>query len=289
MGLFKKIKKAVKNPVKAVKSVAAAAIKNPVRASMAVGSLGLSEVARAAPIVGDPFKKVQSLASTGYVAAANAYTGGAYGQAGQLGLSIVEPPRGDNMGFNIGQFLTGASSILSGGSNPYASELGGAAQLASSFFPQPTAYPAIYSQPQTYPVMSKVPQIAGSVGGAIARSGAAVGRGFFNKYPNLATGMQMLRNQGRNIKRSQLYSMMRRFGPEMLITGGILSAAAISELMVAGPGHRRMNPGNVKALRRSLRRLESFHGLCARADKLRRPSRRKSAGKSCGTQFVRQG
>jgi len=53
---------------------------------------------------------------------------------------------------------------------------------------------------------------------------------------------------------------------------------------------RRMNPGNVKALRRSMRRVESFHKLCGKADMLR--SRRRSSGrkgcKDAGT-FVRQG
>jgi hypothetical protein len=83
--------------------------------------------------------------------------------------------------------------------------------------------------------------------------------------------------------------MLKRFGPEVLITGGILSAAAVSELMVAGPGHRRMNPGNVKALRRSMRRLESFHHLCVRADKLKRPRSRKACKTGGGSQFVRQG
>jgi hypothetical protein len=278
MGLFKKIKKAVKNPVKAVKSVAATAIKNPVRATMAVGSLGLSEVARSAPVVGSLVKQGQAIASTGYVAAANAFTGGAYGQVSNLGTSLVAKKE-NPMALNVGGLLSSVGTIFGGNQNPYFQNVSNIAGLASNFFPQPTAIP----------VMSKVPQIAGSIGGGLARAGGAVGRSFFNRYPNLATGMQMLRNQGRNIKRSQLYSMMRRFGPEMLVTGGILSAAAIAELMQAGPGTRRMNPGNVKALRRSLRRLESFHGLCQRADKLRRPSRRKSAGKSCGTQFVRQG
>lgn len=53
---------------------------------------------------------------------------------------------------------------------------------------------------------------------------------------------------------------------------------------------RRMNPGNVKALRRSMRRVESFHKLCQRADMLR--SRGRRTGKKCregSTQFVRQG
>ena len=127
---------------------------------------------------------------------------------------------------------------------------------------------------QAIPVMSKAPQIAGAVGGAVARTGAVVGRSFFNKWPNLATAIQKMKNAGHNISRSKLYSMMKRFGPDFLVTGGILSAAAVSELIMAGPGHRRMNVGNVKALRRGMRRIESFHKLCTKADMLRSRGRR---------------
>lgn len=53
---------------------------------------------------------------------------------------------------------------------------------------------------------------------------------------------------------------------------------------------RRMNAGNAHALRRSMRRIESFHKLCQRADMLK--SRGCRTRKKCGsgsTQFVRQG
>lgn len=127
------------------------------------------------------------------------------------------------------------------------------------------------------PAMSKVPQIAGAVGGAVARSGAVVGRSFFNKWPNLATAIQKMKNAGQNVSRSKLYSLMKRFGPEFLVTGGILTAAAVSELIMAGPGRRRMNVGNVKALRRGMRRIESFHKLCSKADYLRSRGKRRKA------------
>jgi hypothetical protein len=117
-----------------------------------------------------------------------------------------------------------------------------------------------------------------------------VTRGFFNRFPNLALAIQQLRARGMKVKRSQLWSMLKRFGPELLVTGGLLTAAAVSELMVAGPGRRRMNPANVHALRRSMRRLESFHKLCVSADRLRTP-RRRACKTSSGRQqqFVRQG
>jgi len=84
--------------------------------------------------------------------------------------------------------------------------------------------------------------------------------------------------------------MLKRFGPELLISGGILTAAAVNELMLAGPGTRRMNPTNVKALRRSVRRIESFHHLCRKVDVLRsRGKSKKCSTRGSASTFVRQG
>jgi hypothetical protein len=131
------------------------------------------------------------------------------------------------------------------------------------------------NQPRAVPAMSKVPAVVGAVGGAVARSGAVVGRSFFNKWPNLATAIQKMKNAGHTVSRSKLYSMLKRFGPEFLVTAGIMSAAAVSELALAGPGHRRMNPANGKALRRATRRIKSFHRLCGDADVIKKRSCRK--------------
>lgn len=54
-----------------------------------------------------------------------------------------------------------------------------------------------------------------------------------------------------------------------------LSVGQLGELLVADAQRprRRMNPANINALRRSMRRIESFHKVCQKADKLR-PRRR---------------
>ncbi len=137
-------------------------------------------------------------------------------------------------------------------------------------------------QDYTTPVMAKAPQVIqkalpslGGAGGAVARAGATVGRSFFNKWPNLAVAIQKMKNAGQNVSRSKLYSMLKRFGPEFLVTAGIMSAAAVSELALAGPGHRRMNPANSKALRRAQRRLKTFHRLCVHTDALKPHKRRR--------------
>lgn len=147
-------------------------------------------------------------------------------------------------------------------------------EAAQAFLPATT-------QPQAIPVMAPVRQAATAAAGAIARVGPTVGRKFFDKFPNLAVAIQKMRNAGHNISRSKLYSMMRRFGPEFMVSAGLLTAAAVSELIMAGPGHRKMNVGNVKALRRGMRRIESFHKLCGKADRLRRPKARVVSVKSC--------
>lgn len=187
------------------------------------------------------------------------------------------------MALDIGGILSGVSNIFKGGNVPAPLQiLGQSAGLASQFFPM--------AGPSTSLAARPVLPAATAAGAAAMRAVPMVGRRFFEKFPNLATAIQGWRNRGVQISRAKLHSLLKRFGPEVLITGGILTAAAVSELMMAGPGTRRMNPGNVKALRRSMRRLESFHRLCVTADRLRRPrSRSCKTPRGAGTQFVRQG
>lgn len=119
------------------------------------------------------------------------------------------------------------------------------------------------------------------LGGGLAAASKTVGRKFFEKFPNLAAGIQKLWNAGhKNITRKRLYQMLKRFGADFLVSAGILTAAAVAELAMAGPGTRRMNPANARALRRSARRIKAFHRLCGHTDLIK--TRRRSFG-SCGT------
>ena len=265
------VKPVIRNPVKAITRTATTVINDPVRASLGVLTGGGSELLRVAPIVGKTYQKGVTLASEGYKIGANLYTGGLYGIASNLGTSVLSPKQKmevDPMALNLNGVLQSVSGAFGGSQNPYFEKIGQVANFASQFVPQRTSLAVV------------PPSVRAAVGvGAVARV-ATVGRGFFNKYPSLAVSLQQLRARGQNIKRSQLYSMLRRFGPEVLVTGGLLTAAAVNELMLAGPGRKRMNPANVTALRRSMRRLESFHKLCVTSDKLRKP-RARSRGKSC--------
>jgi hypothetical protein len=115
---------------------------------------------------------------------------------------------------------------------------------------------------------------------AIVRGGMAVGRRFFDKFPNLATQIQKWRNTGAAVTRANLWNLMKRFGPDFLISSSILTAVAVSELAMAGPGRRRMNPANVKALRKAHRRMKSFHHICRTNDLLLTGSKRKKTSGS---------
>jgi len=173
-------------------------------------------------------------------------------------------------GFSFDSFFGGVNQALQGGLGQQLLGIGTQALsgfVQQQFAPQPAAFPMGTAGPVAMPTMAAVP--------AISRGAAVVARGFFNRFPNLATAMQSLRNRGANITRSSLYSALKRFGPEMLVSGGILTAAAVSELAIAGPGRRRMNPGNVKALRRAHRRMKSFHKVCVDNDQLYKRSKRK--------------
>ena len=184
--------------------------------------------------------------------------------------SLVPTTGGRNMafadgdsGFSFDSVFTGINQALQGGLGQTLLGLGTTAATSyinSAFAPQPVGYGMGPTGPMAQPVMASVP--------ALGRAASAVGRGFFNRFPNLATSLQALRNRGANVTRGTMYSALKRFGPEMLVSGGILTAAAVSELAVAGPGRRRMNPGNVKALRKAHRRMKSFHKVCVDNDQL---------------------
>lgn len=257
------------NPVKAVVSAARQVVASPLRAATAVATGGLSEVARTAPVIGSTVRSFQDLQQAGYDTAANIYTGGLYGQTRELGSQLLGNNGGQPMALNLGGLISGVSNILGGNQNPYFQQAAGIGQFASNFFPQ------INTQAIGTQVALRPPST--SAVGPVLRSVPTVGRGFFQKYPNLATSMQGLRNMGRKVNRGQLYSMLRRFGPEILISGGILTAAAVSELMVAGAGRRRMNGCNPKALNRAARRIKMFHKMCQHTDLLKTHKRRKCA------------
>lgn len=171
------------------------------------------------------------------------------------------------MGLDLSSILGTVSNIFGGGQNPVFDTLSGVAGLTAAAIRPPTPLPA------------PVPRVPVPV----PRAGVPGGRSLFNRFPNLAAGLNALKLAGKNVTRSQLYSMLKRFGPDFLITAGILSAAAVAELMMAGPGRRRMNPANSKALRRAARRIKSFHRLCQHTDLIKTRRSAPRGFSRCGT------
>lgn len=123
---------------------------------------------------------------------------------------------------------------------------------------------------------------------AIVRAGGMMARGLAVRFPTLYAAIQGYLARGINVTRSQLWSLLKRFGPDFLISGGILGAVAVSELMMAGPGRRRMNPGNVKALRKAHRRMKAFHNVCRTNDMLLGSRRRGKPRTSFGGTSITQ-
>lgn len=81
--------------------------------------------------------------------------------------------------------------------------------------------------------------------------------------------------------------MGRVIGPAGVAVALGLTIEELGTLILADSQRprRRMNPANVTALRRCMRRLQSFHRLCQKADLLSRPRARsrKSSGMGSGT------
>jgi len=101
----------------------------------------------------------------------------------------------------------------------------------------------------------------------------------------------------RTLTLRETIKMVRRFGkllpPAAIATVLGITVVELGQLILADAQRprRRMNPANVRALRRSMRRIESFHRLCVKADTLRRPGGRRRAAPSPrpGVQVVRAG
>jgi len=297
MGLFKKIKKAVKNPVKAVTSVAKVVVNNPIRATTAVASLGLSEVARSAPIIGSTVKELQAVGSETYLALANSFTGGLSGTLQQTAAAVLEPPEEPDMGINLGQLIGGlggaATNLGNFSSNPYLQTVGTIS----------TAFGGAYN---TQPMSSNnqmIPTSGTAQVYTVANSGvpARLGRSTLTQEVADAGG-KILQRLGLTYSNSvgSFTSVLKRALTSVASLARRTPAGTMVNLLIglgltAGEAYllttwqaqrkksRRMNPANGKALRRAARRIKGFHKLCVHTDVLKTRSRGVSRGRSCGT------
>jgi len=134
------------------------------------------------------------------------------------------------------------------------------------------------------------PSMPGPIGGAIATAGRELTRVIAPILIKIAeaTGSttMTLRRAVRIVRR-----MGRAIGPASVAIALGLTIEELGTLILADSQRprRRMNPANVSALRRSMRRIQSFHRLCQKADLLSRPrsrSRKAAAGSGTSARIV---
>lgn len=116
---------------------------------------------------------------------------------------------------------------------------------------------------------SVVPTSGGGMTGSPIGLPAIVNKGA-SRFPLLYGALQIWRSRGVRLTVEKLWSMARRFGPQFLVSAGILSLGALTELMLAHgtKKRRRMNTLNPHALQRSVRRLAGFQRRAAKVNAL---------------------
>lgn len=133
-----------------------------------------------------------------------------------------------------------------------------------------------------YPAMATVPAISGAIGAVLPAGAGAMMRRYI---------LQFFRSKfGRSIPWGQILTFGKRWGLTALVGLGLTAEMANYIIGQTMKKHRRMNPANVKALRKSVRRLQSFDTLACRVNAQlstlagrggRRPGRRAGVGRRC--------
>lgn len=185
---------------------------------------------------------------------------------------------GNTMGFNVGKFLGGASAVLSRSSSPYISGFGEMAGAFAPSYSMPSYGAPSVSQPiQATPVAMNLPVKRGP---SLTKEIFDIGNKVLQKI-----GLPVAAEPGRwsaVMKRAigALGSLARRTPSGTLISllSGLgltaYEATVLTGWYAQKKKRRRMNPANSKALKRSIRRVQSFHRLCTHADVLKSRSHR---------------
>ena len=172
-----------------------------------------------------------------------------------------------------GGFFSGFGDILTG----VVQEVG-IPLLRQEFLPtQVGGFGAAASQvglPAIRPAAVAVGPVAARMGG-VFRVGAIA----------LNTVVSAMRSAGVRATVAKARAFVKRFGPEAavgffagFVGSEVANRAVLEAAFLKG---RRMNPGNASALRRAVRRVESFHRLCKRADVIAGPRRRRPGTRRC--------
>jgi len=271
MGLFKKIKKKVKQVAKVGQRITAGVV-----------TAGLSETSVGKNIgktIGSVLVPTSlSDLATGFQAASipiQAITNpaGAAAAAGSLISGNSNLPEGTTGGspMALGNVLGGLQGVLNQVSG-FGGPAGAVASIGSGFLsgflpaqgPRVSQFPQAQF-PQATQTMSITPAIVqgtAMIAGILARISASVGRNI-----SFRAAMIIVRRLMKTLQ-----------SPTAVATALGIGISELSTLLVANSisksSGRRMNVGNVKALRRAHRRIKSFHKLCGDNDRLRAPRRR---------------
>jgi hypothetical protein len=199
---------------------------------------------------------------------------------GGLPVGWVDDFLGGTGGFNLSTYLPSASTIKS------IAEI--AAPIASAFLtpsgrsspaPMAVSYPTYAAAPQYAAPMAPAytNQLAQPVGmfGSTAALIVQTTRPILFKIAQ-GLGLRSIPSLPKAI--AWIRSMGKYMAPAAIAASLGIGLDELATLITANArkGRRRMNPANVHALRRSARRLESFHKLCARVDSLRSRGRRRA-------------
>lgn len=272
MGLFKKIKKKVKKVASIGKRATAAVVTAGLSETKIGKDLGKTIGSVLVPTSLSDLAKGAAVVAVPALAAVNPLAAGA--QAASL---ISENTTGTSGGspMSLGNVLGGVSGLLStvsqfGGTTGQVAQIGSG--FLSGFLPAQGPVAAAFPQtqfPQAQMTMSAAPVIRGAasavtefVAPILARMSQALGKNI-----TLRAAMIIVRRLGKTL--SSPSAVAAAVGLTLSELSSLLTANAIK-----GSSGRRMNPGNVKALRRAHRRIKSFHKLCGDNDRLRAPRRR---------------
>lgn len=271
MGFFKKIKKGFKSVTKTVAKVAPKAIVATATGGASLVVPGLNKTLQ--PLLAPT--NLSQLANTARLVAAPA-TGG------------------QSMAFNTNQFLGAVGGILSNSPINAFQTAGNLATLTQQFLPATTAKPITYNQPMQGQAMTvsnvpaKNPPITQEIWNILANK--LLPRLGFTVPANMATflsrakkALGAIASLARKTPAGTMVSVLMGIG----LT--VYEANLLTGWYATKKKRKRINPANARALRRSVRRIRSFHRLCQHADVLGRPSRSRSYAYSaprrgrCGT------
>lgn len=272
MGLFKKIKKKFKKVAKVGKRATAAVVTAGLSETKIGKNIGKTIGNVLVPTSLSNLAKGAEVASLPLLASVNPLGAGA-ATANLVSENVTGTSGGSPMA--LGNVLGGLGGILNTVSQ-FGGNAGAIAQIGSGFLSGFTAQgPTVASVPSSsFPNVNQTAMaMAPTFQGAVTAVTSFVA-------PILS---KMSLALGKNITLRAAMIIVRRLGktlgsPTAVAAAVGLSLSELSSLLTAnaikGSSGRRMNPGNVKALRRAHRRIKSFHKLCGDNDRLKAPRRR---------------